>query len=61
MKLSRKLYSTIEYHNAAAQTDTTMYYDANGNLIYDADRDISISFALCALLGFSITIVYQGQ
>ena len=41
MKLSRKLYSTIEYHNAAAQSDTTMYYDANGNLIRDLDRGIS--------------------
>lgn len=61
MNLRRQPYSTIEYHNATVQADTTMYYDANGNLIYDADRDISISFALCALLGFSITIVYQGQ
>ena len=34
------LYSTIEYHNAAAQTDTTMFYDANGNLIRDLDRGI---------------------
>lgn len=34
------LYSTIEYHNAAAQTDTAMYYDANGNLIKDKDRGI---------------------
>ena len=35
------LYSTIEYHNAAAQTDTTMFYDANGNLIRDLDRGIT--------------------
>jgi RHS repeat-associated protein len=34
------LYSTIEYHNAAVQADTTMYYDANGNLIKDKDRGI---------------------
>ena len=27
----------------------------------ESNGDISISFALCALLGFSITIVYQGQ
>ena len=42
MNLRRQPYSTIEYHNATVQADTTMYYDANGNLIYDADRDISI-------------------
>ena len=35
------LYSTIEYHNAAAQTDTTMFYDTNGNLIRDMDRGIT--------------------
>ena len=34
-------YSTIEYHNAETQADTTMRYDANGNLVYDADRGIS--------------------
>lgn len=42
MNLRRQPYSTIEYHNATVQADTTMYYDATGNLIYDADRDISI-------------------
>lgn len=36
------LYSTIEYHNAAVQADTTMFYDTNGNLITDADRGISV-------------------
>ena len=35
-------YSTIEYHNAETQADTTMRYDANGNLVYDADRGISL-------------------
>lgn len=35
------LYSTIEYHNADTQADTTMFYDANGNLIHDLDRGIS--------------------
>ena len=34
-------YEVIEYHNVATQTDTTMRYDANGNLVYDADRGIS--------------------
>ncbi len=34
------MYSTIEYHNATVQADTTMYYDANGNLIKDKDRGI---------------------
>ena len=35
-------YSTIEYHNAETQADTTMRYDANGNLILDIDRGISV-------------------
>ena len=35
------LYSTIEYHSAGLQVDTIMLYDANGNLISDADRGIS--------------------
>ncbi len=35
-------YSTIEYHNAETQADTTFRYDANGNLIYDLDRGISV-------------------
>ena len=35
------MYSTIEYHSAGLQTDTAMYYDANGNLISDLDRGIS--------------------
>ena len=36
------LYSTIEYHNAATQADTTFRYDANGNLVCDLDRGISV-------------------
>ena len=40
MKLSRKSYSTIEYHNTHTQADTTMFYDANGNMISDRDRGI---------------------
>jgi len=36
------LYSTIEYHSAGLQVDTIMLYDANGNLISDADRGISV-------------------
>lgn len=36
------LYSTIEYHSAMQQADTTMFYDTNGNLITDADRGISV-------------------
>ena len=35
------LYSTIEYHNADTPVDTTMCYDANGNLIWDMDRGIT--------------------
>ena len=35
------LYSTIEYHNADTPVDTTMCYDANGNLIRDLDRGIT--------------------
>ncbi|MBR4263322.1 MAG: lamin tail domain-containing protein [Paludibacteraceae bacterium] len=35
------LYSTIEYHNTHTQADTTMFYDANGNLIRDLDRGIT--------------------
>ena len=34
------VYDAIEYHNGIVQADTTMLYDANGNLIYDTDRDI---------------------
>jgi len=34
-------YNIIEYHNAETQADTTFRYDANGNLIFDADRGIS--------------------
>jgi RHS repeat-associated protein len=36
------MYSTIEYIGSVVQADTTMRYDANGNLIYDADRGISV-------------------
>ena len=35
-------YNIIEYHNGNSQADTTMRYDANGNLVYDADREISV-------------------
>lgn len=42
MKLSRKSYSSIEYHNSNTQSDTTLFYDANGNLVADADRGISV-------------------
>ena len=34
-------YNTIEYHNNNLQSDIRMRYDANGNLVYDADRNIS--------------------
>ena len=34
-------YCIIEYHNVEVQADTTMRYDANGNLISDIDRGIS--------------------
>ncbi len=35
-------YNIIEYPDGGVQGDTTMHYDANGNLIYDADRGISV-------------------
>ena len=35
------LYDVAEYHHAETAADTTMRYDANGNLIFDADRGIS--------------------
>ena len=35
-------YDVIEYHNSNIQADTTFRYDANGNLIYDLDRGISV-------------------
>ena len=34
-------YNTIEYHSGDIQSDTTMFYDKNGNLISDADRRIT--------------------
>ncbi len=34
-------YYVAEYHNAETAADTTMRYDANGNLIFDAGRGIS--------------------
>lgn len=34
-------YDVVEYHNGISVADTTMRYDANGNLIFDADRGIS--------------------
>lgn len=34
-------YDVVEYHSANIQTDTTMFYDANGNLIRDLDRGIT--------------------
>lgn len=36
------LYGVIEYQNDALSSDTTMRYDANGNLIYDANRGITV-------------------
>ena len=50
------LHNLIEYHNSIIPVDTTMYYDANGNLIRDLDRGI------CAIhynsLNFPDTIQY---
>jgi len=40
MSINKQAYSTIEYHNSNIQSDTTMFYDANGNLIRDLDRGI---------------------
>ena len=36
------LYSTIEYRNSSTQSDTTLFYDANGNLIRNIDRAIHL-------------------
>lgn len=36
------LYGVVEYHNSESKPDTTMRYDANGNLVYDLDRGISV-------------------
>lgn len=36
------MYDVMEYHNGITSADTTMRYDVNGNLIYDADRGISV-------------------
>ena len=41
MSINKQTYSTIEYHNSNTQSDTTMFYDANGNLIRDLDRGIT--------------------
>ena len=41
MSINKQTYSTIEYHNSNIQSDTTMFYDANGNLVKDAYRYIS--------------------
>ena len=38
---NRFRYNIIEYHNTNTQSDTTMFYDANGNLIRDLDRGIT--------------------
>ena len=35
------LYDVTEYHNDIIFSDTTMRYDANGNIIYDANRGIT--------------------
>ena len=36
MSINKQTYFTIEYHNSNIQADTTMFYDANGNLIHQA-------------------------
>ena len=41
MSINKQSYSSIEYHNSNTQSDTTMFYDANGNLIRDLDRGIT--------------------
>ena len=35
-------YEVIEYHTEDMLADTSMWYDANGNLVYDEDRGISV-------------------
>ena len=43
MNLKRKSYSTIESHNTYTQSDTTMFYDANGNLalLQECEKDFT--------------------
>lgn len=54
-------YEVIEYHNAPVQADTTMRYDANGNIIYDADREISAIHYNILNLPDTIQFVNGGQ
>ena len=39
---NRLRYNIIESHNTHTQADTTLFYDANGNMISDKDRGIAL-------------------
>ena len=43
MSINKQTYSTIEYHNSNIQSDTTKYYDANGNLalLWECEKDFT--------------------
>ena len=51
-------YSIIEYHNGTGLSDTTMRYDANGNLTSDADR--GIAFTRYNILNLPDTIQFNN-
>ena len=58
---NRFRYNIIEYHNTNTQSDTTMFYDANGNLIRDLDRGITAIKYNILNLPDTIQFVNGGQ
>lgn len=61
MSINKQTYSTIEYHNSNTQSDTTLFYDANGNLIRDLDRGITVIKYNILNLPDTIQFVNGGQ